>query len=65
MNGCSGLMQRYLVESIFISVDIAVKEGQLFCDSICCQGVIRNSQVSLFLLFFFIYLLQLEAVCMD
>lgn len=39
-------MQRYFVESIFISVDVAMKEGNLFADSICYQGVIRRNQVS-------------------
>eukprot|EP00794_Sanderia_malayensis_P006315 gene6315-7038_t len=31
----SAVLLRYFIQSIFISVDISIKEGALFCDSLC------------------------------
>ena len=31
----SSILLRYLLQTIFISVDIAIREGTLFCDAFC------------------------------
>ena len=36
---------RHLIESILVSVDIAIREGALFCDVTCDQGPLKSNQV--------------------
>ena len=42
----SSVMLRYFIECVFISVDISIKEGALFCDSLCDEGPLTNGQIS-------------------
>ena len=42
----SPVLLRMFLTSIFISVDIRVKEGLLFCDMLCDKGPLNKGQVS-------------------
>ena len=44
----SPVLLRQFLTSIFINVDISVREGQLFCDVICDKGPLLKGQVRLF-----------------
>ena len=46
VNGVSITLIRHLIESILVSVDIAIREGALFCNVTCDQGPFKNKQVS-------------------
>ncbi|XP_057307241.1 cilia- and flagella-associated protein 54-like [Hydractinia symbiolongicarpus] len=46
LNNSSQIVQRYFVQSVFIMVDIAIKEGCLFCDTLCDQGPVKKGQIS-------------------
>lgn len=48
LNNSSQIVQRYFVQSVFIMVDIAIKEGCLFCDTLCDQGPVKKGQVCVF-----------------
>lgn len=37
---------RQFLQSIFISVDIAVQDGKLYCDSLCDYGALLPGQVT-------------------
>jgi hypothetical protein len=37
---------RQFVQSVFISVDIAVQDGKLYCDSLCDYGALLPGQVT-------------------
>jgi hypothetical protein len=36
---------RQLIRSVFISVDIAIQNGKLYCDSLCDYGTLLPGQV--------------------
>lgn len=40
----SPVLLRLFLASILINSDIAVKEGQLFCDAVCEKGILYDSQ---------------------
>lgn len=40
------VLARLFLQSIFISVDIRIREGHLFCDTLCANGPLYNGQVS-------------------
>lgn len=42
----SPVLARLFLQSIFISVDIRIREGHLFCDTLCANGPLYNGQVS-------------------
>ena len=48
LQNSSPITQRHFVQSIFIWIDIAIKEGKLFCDSLCDKGPAVGGQVRLF-----------------
>ena len=48
LQNSSPITQRYFVQSLFIWIDIAIKEGKLFCDSLCDKGPVVGGQVRLF-----------------
>ena len=41
----SPVLLRIFLTSIFINVDITVKQGQLFCDTLCDKGPLYKGQV--------------------
>ncbi|XP_027049490.1 cilia- and flagella-associated protein 54-like [Pocillopora damicornis] len=43
---CSPVLARLFLQSIFISVDIRIREGHLFCDCLCDSGSLYNGQVA-------------------
>ena len=45
---CSPVLARLFLQSIFISVDIRIREGHLFCDCLCDSGPLYNGQVIVF-----------------
>ena len=45
MRECSPVLARLFLQSIFISVDIRIREGHLFCDCLCDSGPLYNGQV--------------------
>ncbi|XP_075456664.1 cilia- and flagella-associated protein 54 isoform X2 [Ascaphus truei] len=45
MSKASPILLHLFLGSIFISSDINIKEGALFCDSICDNGVLYKSQI--------------------
>ena len=45
----SPVVLRQFLTSIFISVDINVREGELFCDMLCDKGPLYSRQVKEFL----------------
>ena len=40
------MLARLFLQSIFISVDISIREGHLFCDCLCDNGPLYSGQVS-------------------
>lgn len=42
----SPVLARLFLQSIFISVDIRIREGHLFCDCLCDSGPLYSGQVS-------------------
>ena len=42
----SPVLARLFLQSIFISVDISIREGHLFCDCLCDNGPLYSGQVS-------------------
>ncbi|CAH3193048.1 unnamed protein product, partial [Porites evermanni] len=42
----SPVLARLFLQSIFISVDIRIREGHLFCDTLCANGPLYNGQVA-------------------
>ena len=42
----SPVLARLFLQSIFIAVDIRIREGHLFCDCLCDNGPLYNGQVS-------------------
>lgn len=42
----SPVLARLFLQSIFITVDISIREGRLFCDCLCDNGPLYNGQVS-------------------
>ena len=49
---CSPVLARLFLQSIFISVDIRIREGHLFCDCLCDSGPLYNGQVIVLRLFY-------------
>ena len=49
---CSPVLARLFLQSIFISVDIRIREGYLFCDCLCDSGPLYNGQVIVLRLFY-------------
>ncbi|PFX16137.1 Uncharacterized protein C12orf55-like [Stylophora pistillata] len=43
---CSPVLARLFLQSIFISVDIRIREGHLFCDCLCDNGPLYGGQVA-------------------
>ena len=52
MRECSPVLARLFLQSIFISVDIRIREGHLFCDCLCDSGPLYNGQVIVLRLFY-------------
>ncbi|KAL5267791.1 hypothetical protein ACHWQZ_G004738 [Mnemiopsis leidyi] len=46
INGASITLIRHLIESILVSVDIAIREGALFCNVTCDQGPFKTKQLA-------------------
>ena len=42
----SPVLARLFLQSIFISVDVKIREGHLFCDCLCDNGPLHSGQVS-------------------
>uniref|UniRef100_A0A2C9L8P0 Uncharacterized protein n=1 Tax=Biomphalaria glabrata TaxID=6526 RepID=A0A2C9L8P0_BIOGL len=41
----SPILLRHFLTSIFIQTEIAIKEGQLYCDVVCDRGALSHNQV--------------------
>ena len=48
LQNSSPITQRHFIQSMFIWIDIAIKEGKLFCDSLCDKGPVVGGQVRLY-----------------
>ena len=58
----SPVVLRQFLTSIFISVDINVREGELFCDMLCDKGPLYSRQVNEFWIIYLTIYPPMQAV---